>query len=404
MEQKKGLNREERILLGINTLYAISVTLSNTFLNVYLWKIKNDFSAIAIFNLSLFITMPIAFYFGGRLTRKRDRLIALRLGILLQAFFYLAILFLKEKVKGIIIPVGIMQGLGAGFYWFSYNMIYFEVTGPVSRDRYNGMNGVLSSVVGMIAPLLSGGLISKMPGMKGYTWLFLTSFLLFLAATLVTFLLQKRAMKGDGNLAEAWKEALLGGEWGKVMRAHLFQGFREGVLLFLMGLLVFLATKSEWMLGIYTFLTYFFSFISYSLVGKWAVPGRRSLLMLLSVIGLVLLAIPIQYRFQTVTIFLLGIGGAIFYPLFIIPITSTTFDVLGKDEKRVSLRGEYIIVREFFLTFGRVAGILLFLLLLQTRRSDLSVAIPYILLLNGMILFSWYFLRKVHTTLWMKGA
>ncbi len=45
------LDRAAKWLLAVNGLFAVSVSLSSTFVNVYLWKVKPDYTMIGLFNL-----------------------------------------------------------------------------------------------------------------------------------------------------------------------------------------------------------------------------------------------------------------------------------------------------------------------------------------------------------------
>lgn len=64
------LNKEIKLLLLIGGLYALSVALSNTFVNVYLWKQSEDFVSLSIYNLFIVIMQPITFVLAGRWAKK----------------------------------------------------------------------------------------------------------------------------------------------------------------------------------------------------------------------------------------------------------------------------------------------------------------------------------------------
>lgn len=64
------LNRDLLLLLAVGGLYSLSIALSNTFVNVYLWKQSGQFVDLAIYNLSIVVMQPIIFMFAGRLAKK----------------------------------------------------------------------------------------------------------------------------------------------------------------------------------------------------------------------------------------------------------------------------------------------------------------------------------------------
>lgn len=90
--QKKWLGdvhitKDLLLLLLIGGLYSLSIALSNTFVNVYLWKQTGDFFQIGLYNLTVAIIQPVTFIFAGRMAKKVDRIIVLRLGVIFLAIF-----------------------------------------------------------------------------------------------------------------------------------------------------------------------------------------------------------------------------------------------------------------------------------------------------------------------------
>jgi YQGE family putative transporter len=83
------INRDLVLLLTIGGLYTLAISLSNTFVNIYIWKQTKDFLNIGLYNLAVVIAQPITFACAGKLAKNVDRIIILRLGMsALAAFFY----------------------------------------------------------------------------------------------------------------------------------------------------------------------------------------------------------------------------------------------------------------------------------------------------------------------------
>ena len=77
-------------------LYSLSIALSNTFVNMYLWKQSGQIVDIAVYNLTVVLFQPLTFVFAGRLAKKVDRIIVLRLGVIFLALFYLTVLLVGQ--------------------------------------------------------------------------------------------------------------------------------------------------------------------------------------------------------------------------------------------------------------------------------------------------------------------
>src|SRR6185312_4597638 len=90
------LTKDLSLLLIIGGLYSLSVALSNTFVNIYLWKQTGAFADLALYNLSIVVLQPLTFILAGRWAKKIDRVIVLRIGVIFLALFFIAVLFIGD--------------------------------------------------------------------------------------------------------------------------------------------------------------------------------------------------------------------------------------------------------------------------------------------------------------------
>lgn len=392
MEQTGKLDGQARLLLLMNTLYLSSIGLSNTFVNVYLWKVKSDYAIIGLFNLFTFLAIPIAFWIGGHLIKRRDRVLSIRIGVFIMAVFYLTVLMLGKSATAYIVPLGLLLGTGAGFYWLGYYVMYFEITGPDNRDIFNGANGLLMSIAAGGAPFFAGWLVTHQT--NGYRLIFSLSLIIFTLAVIVSFFICGRKCEGKLDLRSVWTDTRDISKWHYVVFSYFFWGMREGVVIFLVGLLVFVASASEFTVGTYALFTSILSLVSYYAVGKWIRPHRRGRSLLIGAFMLSVSVLPLLAQLRFGTLLLLGIGTALFYPFFAVPLVSTSFDVIGESMEKARLRVEYIIIREFAFSLGRLLSTLVFVLFVATTGSSL-VLVLYLMALNLLLLFCWIFMRHV---------
>ena len=133
MESKLSLSKQAVILLMVNGLFVTSNALSGTFVNVFLWKAKNDFSMIGWFAFAHQLFMAFAFIIAGKWVKEHNKMNSLRLGVMLSAVFYLLVLLLKQRAISYVFVLGAVQGMGAGFFWIAFNVVYFEVTSRKPR-------------------------------------------------------------------------------------------------------------------------------------------------------------------------------------------------------------------------------------------------------------------------------
>ncbi|CQR46857.1 Major Facilitator Superfamily protein [Paraliobacillus sp. PM-2] len=386
------VNRDLKLLLTIGGLYALAIFLSNTFVNIYLWKQSNDYVSIAVYNMFVYILQPITFIIGGKMAKKVDRVLVLRLGVSALAIFFLTVLFVGEKAATYNMLLGSLLGIGYGLYWLAFNVLTFEITEPETRDFFNGFLGLMQSFGGMVGPVLAGYIIAQWDNSQGYTVIFTISFLLFIGAVTCSFFIKRRSAEGKFYFVRILKERKNNKDWSRILYAHILQGLREGIFVFVISIWVFIATGSELALGTFNLVFSGCSFLCYYLATRFVKPHMRKRSILFGGITLFLAIFIIIFKLNYTILLLYGAIIGIAYPLFTVPYVSLTYDVIGKSWKAKEMRIEYIVVREMFLNIGRVSSIIIFLISIQFAAPE--TIIPIVLLVLGCGHFLVYFLIK----------
>lgn len=389
-----ALTKDLSLLLIIGGLYSLSAALSNTFVNIYLWKQTGKYSDLALYNLAIVILQPLTFILAGRWAKKIDRVIVLRIGVICLALFYLSVLVAGTKASTYLLLLGGLLGVGYGFYWLAYNVLTFEITEPETRDFFNGFLGILSSMGGMIGPIAAGIIITRFARFTGYTIVFGISLALFALAVFLSFSLKPRPAKGKYDFKRIMEERRQNENWRLVTNAHFFQGLREGTFIFVISVFVYISTGSEMALGTYGLLNSGISFVAYFLASRLIKKNFRKKAILIG--GLLLYAAVILIVWEVTYAKLLIYASiiAIAYPLLLVPYISTTYDVIGQGWKAAEMRIEYIVVREVFLNIGRVVSILTFLAAVTLFNEEKSIPILLLLLGAGHI-FIYVFMKRV---------
>lgn len=388
------LDRQAKLLLMVNFLFVTAGALSGTFVNVYLWKVKSQFAPIAWFTLATHLTGALTFWLAGNWVKRYNKMNTLRLGLAVSAVFYLLVLLFGPKAVPYAALLGVVQGMASGFFWLAFNVVYFEITGPDNRDLFNGWAGLLASSAGMIAPWISGLLITRMTDTTGYRLIFSISLLLFVIGVVVSFFLKKREAQGDYCWMFAFRCIRENKQWRLAAGALAGQGLREGVFAFMIGLLVYISTQSEMTLGNYWLITSAVGLGSYFLVGKLFKPRHRKWGMFAGAVVMTGVVLVFFWQVSFVSLLVFGVAVALFYPLFSIPIISTVFDLIGSNEESVNNRVEYVVLREFSLDAGRMIGVLIFLLV--TSLSTAPTTLNWLILGIGTgPIIAWFFMKPL---------
>lgn len=365
-EKKLHLQRDAKILLVIASLFTIGIGLSNTFVNIYLWRLEKNFKLIGIYNLFIHILTPLTFILSGYLTKHRNGTIALRLGIIFHAIFFFIILILREKAANYIIPLGSFLGIAAGFYWLAYQVLSFDLTNEKNRDTFNSYNGMVGALSGMFAPLTAGFIISRMEKLTGYYLVFGISLTIFIIIIGISFILKTYIFEGDFQLRNIIKSS--NQSWLGIITGNYFFGIRNGVLMFLINLLIFIVAQNELSIGKTSLLGALISSISFRSIESFMKPERRKFFITTGTIMMFLAITPLIFKISFVYIIIFIIINAFFTPFFKVPFNSATYNIIDKSDHQQE-RIEFIIYKELVLNLGRITGIILFLITVSLTRD-----------------------------------
>lgn len=172
------------------------------------------------------------------------------------------------------------------------------------------------------------------------------------------------------------------------------QGAREGVFAFLIALLVYLATAQEYKLGQFSLITSAVALVSYWAAGKWFKPQYRSKGMFIGALILLVVLLPLLWKVTYGTLLIMGIGSAVAMPLYVLPMISAGFDMMGTSGENVEKRVELVVLRELCLMLGRLCGLVIFIVTVLNAPS-LRMLTWLIIVLGASPLIGWIFMRKL---------
>ena len=385
------MSGKAKILLVISALFTLAMGLSNVFVNIFLWKKSNNFIVIAQYNLMHYALIPPAFMLAGRLSKKKNGIWALRLGIIFFIMFFGFILILKNDVTKYVIPVGALFGIAGGFYWLSYHVLSFDFTSTENRDTFNGFNGGISGVCGAAAPITSAFIINSNSMSAGYTIVFSSSLILFIILILVSLMLKADNYGTRLNYSKIFKSNCE--DWKNLKRSIALWGFRDVIIGFLIIVLVYKATGSELAVGKFSLFASLISSAAYIAEQKLIKPKLRLISMLLGAILMFVAVLGLVINISYSSLLFFMILDSAFVPFFLVPLSSASFNIISLQHEE-DLRVEYIINKEIMLNSGRFIStvILIGLLTFFGNESHLN----YFLLFVGCAqLFSMAFLRKL---------
>lgn len=395
-ENSGRLEPGARLVLVAHTLFLLGVSLSNIYVNIFLFKVGESLAVIGWYHVYQYLAIALGFVVAGKWAEQSDRTISYRIGIGLHALFYLLILFLGEQAVDLVRELGLLLGFGQAFYWLGNHTLTFDLTDDGNRDYFNSTFTVFSSLATMLAPFAAGLVITRWPELAGYRLIFLVSLLSFVASVVVSLFLRPResdglfkldeAFQGDGNPA-----------WRSVLLVHFINGMRGGVFAFFIGILLYITTGTEMSIGWLALVTGAVTLTLSWLLGRQITARTRRRPLLVGLFATSLGVLVLAFNLNPFGIVLFALIEAAFAPMYGIPFGALNYRVLEQDPDVADLRIEYMVAKEIPLNLGRIVGVFAFLVAVPYLESDTVVA-ALLLGLGWLPLLTWRALRHIAST------
>lgn len=381
-------NKKAKQLIVMSIITTLASLLSNVFVNTFFLRVTSDLMPIATYNLCLCASSAVAFPLFGAATKKIGSANVQRAGILLQIMYLGFILLMGDNVSQMVVICGILSGVATSSMAIAGNKLTIEYTNTNCRSAYLSVSGTFTSIVSVVSPLISGFIIARFAGLKGYYITFLLSLVLYVIAFILTIWFNEKPKKSRFEFFQMLK--LRNKTFALLNVGQFAVGVRDGIFGFLISIMMFEIVKSEGIYGITTSFAklivvaaYFLGvkFINPKNLFKWLRPSMW--LMFAAPIPLFLLQNQLGLTAQIIM-------DSIASPLVAITLNSLIYNKLEKIGQNGKTE-EAIAVQQVWLNFGKVAGIAGFMVLYPLLNY---AAVLLIVLITNLCYVLSYFLFK----------
>lgn len=360
----KSFSSELKFYLMMNALFSFGGNLSGVFQSVFLWKLDKTYSLLAYF--SMYWSLAIIFFFGlcAWLARKTNPLITMRLGFVFYLITYLIMLIFHQTLSEHIFLLGAVNGLAMSLYFVGMHMAVLDLTTNDKRDQFLYVQGILFTVGGMAAPLLSGIIISQLAGMVGYYIVFIATCVFFILAFFVSLKVKVKPVASKSFFWEVVKHP--SAEWRKMYKVMFADGIVSGVYTtFLITMMTFKVAGGEFSLGVFNTAAEIISLLAFYALAKYSSPDYRIRIFAIGAVGILLGSVFISAFPMIVTLVLFAIIQPVSMNMISTSMNAMIYASIEKDPQYKEKRLDYIIIREIPLGIGRIIGVAMFLTMRQ---------------------------------------
>ena len=361
-----GLDRRASTMVLIHGAYTAANLLAATFLSIFLWRASHDLARVALFTWISAVTIPLAFLLNGLVLRRTGAGTSIRIGLGCLGIVYLAVLGLGNSSINWIVPLGLLRGLGEGWYWAGYHLTTYDATSEGDRDRYFGAMGAVNCLLSGGLPPLAGAAIvlgAQWGGMdRGYQVIFGLAGGLLIAAMLLAGRL-RCGYRANFSLRTMARLHLRNQPWLNVMGARLADGFSGMLSGVVLTVLAYMVLDNEQQVGNFNGIMGILGVGISLALAAYMRPRHRIACALVGAALLVASTLVLPLYLSAWALVAFGLLRAVGGPLHGNGLAPLALQVIDRDPESRSLRYEYIVHQELCLAVGRVLSIGFFLVL-----------------------------------------
>ncbi len=358
----KNKKLEGNIIIAINAMKKIMVLFLGPFLTAYFIKTSQesivDLSIYYIFSYTLLATGS---FIVASIIKNKFRIGMFRIGVILNFFYILTIILLKEKIVNHLVLISLLYGISSSVYWFPYNLFVINKIDNNYRTEYTVKSKIVASIIGVLCPILLGSIITA----TNYELTAIIILFISLVQIILSFLLTPEQENNlpKFNLRKTWKKLKNNEQIRKMSIVEFFIGMNVsyGALEIIMTILIFNSFKTNLNLGIITSITSILSIIIVHLYGKIYRNKDDKKIIIISSILPVLSVLLLLFWKNNITIIIYNICYVIFTSLLTVTREIRLYNISDSYIVDKSNQIEFFAIREGILNGGRIIGYLMLL-------------------------------------------
>ncbi|WHY77052.1 MFS transporter [Neobacillus sp. WH10] len=356
----KSFSTELKFYLLMNTFFSFGTALSGVFQSVFLWKLDKTFSLLAYYSLYWSIAIIICFGLCAWLARKTSPMITMRFGFVFYLITYLIMLIFHDTLSDHIILLGSANGLAMSLYYVGMHMAVLDLTTNEKRDQFLYIQGILLTIGGVVAPLVSGILISQFHGMLGYYIVFIATCIFFFLSFLISLKVKGSPIESKSYFWDVVRSPSR--EWKKMYSVMFADGIVSGVYTtFLITMIMFEVAGGELSLGIFNTVAEIVSIAAFFVLAKFSNPDYRIAIFAIGAVSILVGSVLLSALPIFISLVIFAIIQPVAMNMINTSMNAMIYASIEKDPLYKERRLDYIIIREIPLGIGRIIGVFLFL-------------------------------------------
>lgn len=358
----KNKKIEADIIIAINAMKKIMILFLGPFLTAYFIKTsKESLIDLSLYYVFSYIILAIGSFLVASVIKNKFRIGMFRIGVILNFFYIMFIIILKEKIVDHLGLMSILYGISSSTYWFSYNLFSINKIENIKRTEYTVKSKIVSSTIGIICPILLGTIITA----TNYELTAVIILFISIIQIILSFMLtpDKENELPKFNLKNTWNNLKDNNQIRKTSLVEFLIGMNvsDGALEILMTILIFDSFKTNMNLGIITSITTILSMIFVHIYGKvYKNKDDKIIITISSILPVISVLVLLMWK-NNITIIIYNVCYVIFTSLLTLTREIRLFNLADSYIVDKNNQTEFFAIREGILNCGRIFGYLMLL-------------------------------------------
>lgn len=358
----KNKKIEADIIIAINAMKKIMILFLGPFLTAYFIKTsKESLIDLSLYYVFSYIILAIGSFLVASIIKNKFRIGMFRIGVILNFFYIMFIIILKEKIVDHLGLMSILYGISSSAYWFSYNLFSINKIENIKRTEYTVKSKIVSSTIGIICPILLGTIITA----TNYELTAVIVLFISIIQIILSFMLtpDKENELPKFNLKNTWNNLKDNNQIRKTSLVEFLIGMNvsDGALEILMTILIFDSFKTNMNLGIITSITTILSIIFVHIYGKvYKNKDDKIIITISSILPVISVLVLLMWK-NNITIIIYNVCYVIFTSLLTLTREIRLFNLADSYIVDKNNQIEFFAIREGILNCGRIFGYLMLL-------------------------------------------
>lgn len=353
------LNRDARRFIQFQVLFTGMGSILTLFVNTFLMNAFGSYSKeVLLYNVVLAVVQPAAMLTAMFLIQKKTALFTQRIGFLFYGAALAALCLFGDRVSPFYPLFAAMLSFGAGYYYTVYSSQMLCYTNDGNRDQIAGILGLLGSVISIFMPMISGVMISHFGTVIGYRIVFGIAAALAIGALITSAHLPPIPKHEKKSVLPMVAKKIFSSRDGRlIMISNGLSNCRGFTLPIFVTLLFYNLMPDELMISLNSTIGYIVALLGAAVYGSTVKHENRSKASVLAAITVTLPALGMLFGLNIVVIMIFNAVNGFFTTFQSTPVLNTHFKVMEKLGLRSEYGGEVHLIRELFVSAGRVFGL-----------------------------------------------